>query len=193
LAAAEFRASDFDSSHPFELTQVYHKPWGRPDASSNSETHGSFRPVATPGAPLTAGGYSAVYFGAARRTCRSEICSASSRPVGAPSWSTQGIFLIVIGMLWPRLRVTRVMSRTGFFLAIYGCFAAWLANLLGAMWGAGNSMLPIAAGQAHGTRLQEGVIAIALRSAAVALIAVAILIFWGLRTFPARKSANDVT
>ena len=105
----------------------------------------------------------------------------------------QGIFLIVIGVLWPRLRVTRVMSRIGFFLAIYGCFAAWLANLSGAIWGAGNSMLPIAAGQAHGSRLQEEVIAIALRSAAVALVAVAILIFWGLRTFPAGKSANDVT
>ena len=43
-------------------------------------------------------------------------------------------------------------------------------------------MLPLAAGQAHGTALQEGMIAIALRSAAAALIAVALLILWGLRT-----------
>ena len=87
LAAAESRASGFDSSHLFELTQVYHN-LGRRDASSNSETHGSFRLVATPRAPLKAGGYSAVYFGAARWTWRTEICSASARPVGTPSWST---------------------------------------------------------------------------------------------------------
>lgn len=95
----------------------------------------------------------------------------------------QGTFLIVIGLLWPRLRVTRVMSRIGFLLAVYGCFAAWLANLSAAIWGAGSPMMPIAAGQAHGTSLQEGIIAIALRSAAVSLIAVSLLILWGLRRF----------
>lgn len=99
----------------------------------------------------------------------------------------QGIFLMVLGVLWPRLRVTRVMARIGFFLAVYGCFAAWMANLSAAIWGAGNSMLPIAAGPAHGSPLQEGIITIALRSAAVSLIAAAMLVLWGLRTFDAGK------
>lgn len=94
----------------------------------------------------------------------------------------QGIFLMVIGLLWPRLQLSRVMSRVGVFLALYGCFAAWTANLLAAIWGAGATMLPMAAGQAHGTSLQEGLIAVALRSAAVSLIAVTALIIWGLRT-----------
>lgn len=93
----------------------------------------------------------------------------------------QGTFLMVIGVLWPRLRVTRAMARIGIFLAVYGCFAAWTANLSAAIWGAGNSMLPIAAGSAHGSSIQEGMIAIALRSAAVSLIAVSLLILWGLR------------
>jgi hydroxylaminobenzene mutase len=55
----------------------------------------------------------------------------------------QGIFLMVLGGLWPRLQLTAGMSRLGAFLAIYGCFAAWTANLSAAIWGAGNSMLPI--------------------------------------------------
>jgi hydroxylaminobenzene mutase len=93
----------------------------------------------------------------------------------------QGTFLMITGLVWPRLRLTRVIARIGFFLAVYGCFAAWTANLLAAIWGAGNSMLPIAAGPAHGSSIQEGIIAIALRSAAVALIALAMLILWGLR------------
>jgi hypothetical protein len=79
-----------------------------------------------------------------------------------------------------------VLSRIGFFLAAYGCFAAWTANLSAASWGAGNSMLPIAAGAARGSSLQETVITVALRSAAMSLIAVALLVLWGLtRASPA--------
>lgn len=94
----------------------------------------------------------------------------------------QGTFLIVGGLLWPKLRFTRSASRIGHGLAIYGCLAAWTANLLGAVWGAGNSMLPMAAGEARGSSLQEGTIRVLLMSAALSLITVALLILWGLRT-----------
>jgi (hydroxyamino)benzene mutase len=96
----------------------------------------------------------------------------------------QGTFLIVGGLLWPNLRFTRSVSRIGHGLAIYGCLAAWTANLLGAVWGAGNSMLPMAAGAARGGPFQEGAIRVLLVSAALALITVAILILWGLRASP---------
>jgi hydroxylaminobenzene mutase len=103
---------------------------------------------------------------------------------------TQGTFLLVTGLLWPRLRLTRAMSSVGFCLAVYGCLAAWTANLWAAIWGAGSTMLPIAAGQARGSLLQEGLIAIALRSAAISLIAVAMLILWGLRTVGAGQAVK---
>ncbi len=94
----------------------------------------------------------------------------------------QGLFLMTVGLLWPRLRLTSVVSRIGFVLAVYGCFAAWTANLLAATWGAGSSIVPIAAGNAHGSALQEGLITILLRSAGVSLIAVTVLLLWGLRS-----------
>jgi len=94
----------------------------------------------------------------------------------------QGLFLMILGVLWPRLRITQGMGRGGVLLAVYGCVAAWGANLLGAIWAAGSPMLPIAAGQAHGSALQETVIAVALRSAAISLIAVVLLVLWGLRS-----------
>jgi hydroxylaminobenzene mutase len=99
----------------------------------------------------------------------------------------QGLFLMVMGLLWPRLRVPRALARVGLFLAVYGCFVAWIANLSAAIWGVGNSMLPIAAGRAHGSSLQEGVIGVALRSAAVSLIAATALILWGLRAFAGKQ------
>lgn len=99
----------------------------------------------------------------------------------------QGLFLMVIGILWPRLRLTRATFRAGFWLAVYGCFSAWAANLLAGIWGAGNSMLPMAAGTARGSELQETIIAMVLRSAALSLIVAAILILWGLREFASGK------
>jgi len=93
----------------------------------------------------------------------------------------QGLFLMVAGLMWPRLSLPPAASRIGFWLAVYGCLAAWAANLLGALWGAGNTLLPIAAGQARGSPLQEWIIVAGLRTGGAALIAVAILTLWGLR------------
>ena len=93
----------------------------------------------------------------------------------------QGIFLIVIGLIWSRLNWPFRIFQLVFWLLIYGCLAAWTANLLGALLGAGNTMLPIAAGQALGNPFQETLISILLRSAAIALITSTVFIFWGLR------------
>ena len=102
----------------------------------------------------------------------------------------QGLFLTVIGVLWPRLRLTRTMSRGAFWLSIYGCLAAWTSNLLAAVWGAGSSMLPIAAGSARGNTFQEGLITVGLRTAAVSLIAAVVLILWGLRAAGINESGG---
>ena len=94
----------------------------------------------------------------------------------------QGTFLVAIGLAWERLRLTLAASKAAFFLAIYGCFAAWTANLTAAVLGAGRSMLPLAAGSARGTPVQETVIAVALISAALSLIGMTLLVLWGLRS-----------
>jgi len=102
----------------------------------------------------------------------------------------QGTFLLVVGQLWPRLRLTRSTSRVGSALAIYGCVSAWTANLLGAVWGAGSSMLPLAAGAARGSSLQEGAIRVLLMSAALSLVIAATLVLWGLRGSPRMESTG---
>lgn len=94
----------------------------------------------------------------------------------------QGLFLSVVGILWPRLTFTRGTEAAAFWLLVYGCIAAWTSNLLGAIWGAGNTIVPIAAGAARGTELQEMVIVIGLRSGGLTLIAGTVLLLWGLRS-----------
>lgn len=88
---------------------------------------------------------------------------------------------MAVGQVWPRLTLSMEMSKVTFWLLIYGGIAALTANLFAAAWGAGNSILPMAAGSAHGSLFQEAVINISLRSAAASLIAALVLILWGLR------------
>jgi len=97
----------------------------------------------------------------------------------------QGIFLVVLGLVWPRLSLTQAQRRLAFLLVTYQAVAAPLSNLLAAAWGAGNSVVPMAAGAAHGSAMQEMVINIGLRSAGAAVIVSLLLILWGLRRAPA--------
>lgn len=96
----------------------------------------------------------------------------------------QGIFLIVVGMLWARLTFGPATARLAFWLLIYGCLAAWLANLLAAVLGAGNTIVPMAAGSAHGSTTEELIVMLMLRSSGVALIAALVLLLWGARSRP---------
>ena len=93
----------------------------------------------------------------------------------------QGMFLLIAGLLWPRLTLGPSQSRVAFGLLVYQAIAAPLANLLGAAWGAGMSIVPMAAGAARGTTIQEAAVELLLRSAGASLIISLALILWGLR------------
>jgi hydroxylaminobenzene mutase len=103
----------------------------------------------------------------------------------------QGIFLMTMGLVWPRVALSNKSLWFAFCLLVYGCFAAWLANILAATWGAGNTLLPLAARPAHGSVQQETVIAFGLRSAAVALIISVLLLLWGLRRAVENRAVED--
>src|SRR5262245_24946297 len=101
---------------------------------------------------------------------------------------TQSILLIVIGLLWPKLKLTRTASKIGFWIIVYGCFISWAVTVLAAAWGAGSSMMPITVGQAHGSATQEGIITVGLVTSAAALTAATILVLWGLRAYTPEES-----
>lgn len=94
----------------------------------------------------------------------------------------QGMFLMLAGLLWPRLGLSRRVSGIAGGLLIYGGAAAFAANLCAAACGAGGTLLPIATGGVQGSALAEGAVKTLLRTAAVSIISGAGLVFWGLRT-----------
>ncbi len=92
-----------------------------------------------------------------------------------------GIFLLVIGAIWQRLRLGLRAQRIAFWLLAYGTYANWATTLLAAIWGAGEPMMPLAASGHTGTAMQEGLIAFGLISLSIAMVVVGPLLLWGLR------------
>jgi hydroxylaminobenzene mutase len=93
-----------------------------------------------------------------------------------------GMFLVVLGLLWQRLNVSSNWLLIAFWLAVYGTFANWLATLLAAIWKAGSALMPLAAGGSQGLPYQEGVINFLLATLSIAMLAVCVIVIVGLRT-----------
>lgn len=91
-----------------------------------------------------------------------------------------GLFLVALGLIWPRLTLSPLLQRVTFWLALYGTIANLAATLLAAIWGAGR-MMPIAAQGRVGTPGQERLIEALLVSLALAMVAVCVLVLVGLR------------
>jgi len=98
--------------------------------------------------------------------------------------------LLALGLMWHRLNLDGRLSQIAFWLLLYSAFAIIVAYVCGAVWGAGNETMRLAARGAHGTGLQESVIrVVAYSSGPTGIIAFA-LIFWGLRLSRGQPSSS---
>lgn len=111
--------------------------------------------------------------------CRNPRMGLSSHLEGI----LNGMFLILLGLLWERVRLGVLTRRICLGLAIFGTFTNWAATLLAAAWGAGASM-PIAGGTQRATPVQEVIVAVALWSLALSMVVVGLLLVRGLRGRP---------
>jgi (hydroxyamino)benzene mutase len=95
-----------------------------------------------------------------------------------------GILLMVLGLIWPKLSLRAKALKSAYFLSLYGSFANFAAVLIAAITGAGK-MMPIAGGK-EGAPVQEILISFLLISLSLAMVAVCILLMVGL--YPKSKS-----
>jgi (hydroxyamino)benzene mutase len=100
-----------------------------------------------------------------------------------------GMFLILLGILWPRLNLSPKWLSTTFWVVLYGSFANFLAVAIGAATGAGK-LMPIAGGK-EGTAITEGVISFLLASLSLAMLFVCVLLLIGLRKSRTEVPNND--
>lgn len=92
-----------------------------------------------------------------------------------------GIFLVVLGLVWPKLDLPRICHGIGFWSAIIGAYVNWLVTLSAGFWGAGGAMMPLAAPGREGTSVQEMLIGGGLMLVVVTMIAACLTVLWGLR------------
>jgi hydroxylaminobenzene mutase len=93
----------------------------------------------------------------------------------------EGVIVLALGLMWPKLHLGATTSRIAFWFFVYSTFATLVPYVLAAVWGAGNSTMPLAAGTAQGSHFQELIIKIVLYSAAPTVLVSLGLILWGLR------------
>jgi hydroxylaminobenzene mutase len=92
-----------------------------------------------------------------------------------------GVLFIAVGLMCPMLKLEAAAARAAFWFLVYSAFATIAGFILAALWGAGGSIIQIAAQGARGSDLQEAVIwAVMVPAAPTGIIAFALML-WGLR------------
>lgn len=102
----------------------------------------------------------------------------------------QGMLLVVIGLLWPRLTLPAARRSLTCGLVLYQALAAFGANVLAAAWAAGGSIIPMAAGAAQGSSMQEAIVVVGLRTSGISLIVALVLMLTGLSGRPSAASTS---
>ena len=92
-----------------------------------------------------------------------------------------GVLFLALGLLWPRLNLRAAGARVAFWFLVYSALATIAGFLIAGIWGAGSSIIPLAAGGARGSDFQETAIQIVMYPAAPTGIVSFALILWGLR------------
>jgi (hydroxyamino)benzene mutase len=89
-----------------------------------------------------------------------------------------GMFLVLLGLLWNKVNVKAIWLSTAFWLMLYSSFANFVAVTLAAITGAGK-MMPIAGGK-EGAPGIEGIISFLIISLALAALAACSIVLTGL-------------
>lgn len=89
-----------------------------------------------------------------------------------------GIFLVVLGLIWNRLELSARWLGVTFWLALYGSFANFFATLIAAITGSGK-LMPLAGGQ-EGQPIIDGIISFLLISLSIAMLVMCVIILKGL-------------
>jgi (hydroxyamino)benzene mutase len=92
-----------------------------------------------------------------------------------------GVLFVALGLMWPRLELGTAAARVALWLLIYSALATIAAFVIAGVWGAGSSIIPLAAGGARGSDFQEAVIQLVMYPAAPTGIISFAVILWGLR------------
>jgi hydroxylaminobenzene mutase len=90
-----------------------------------------------------------------------------------------GIFLIVLGLIWFKIQLSGAWLKTVFWLAVYGTFANWFCMLIAAVFNAGQT-LTIAANGQKGPPVAEAIVSFLLVSLSLSMLILCVAVLTGL-------------
>jgi (hydroxyamino)benzene mutase len=97
----------------------------------------------------------------------------------------QGVLLLALGLVWPKLSLRTTASRVAFWCLLYSALAILAAYTIAAAWGVGNATIVLAGelphGLHHGSVFQEAFIRVLAYSSAPTGLTAFALVLWGLR------------
>jgi (hydroxyamino)benzene mutase len=105
--------------------------------------------------------------------------------------AVEAVLLLPMGLLWSRLRLGATGSIIAFWLLVYSALAIITAYVMAAAWGAGDSMIRLAARTGRGSVVEETAISLVAYSSAPTGIVAFALILWGLRGHAPRAEASQ--
>ena len=91
-----------------------------------------------------------------------------------------GMFLIILGLIWNKIDLSNKWLKITFLAAIYGTFMNCFAILIAAIFNVGK-MLGIAANGQEGTPIVEGIVSFSLISLSIAMLLVCVSVLIGLK------------
>lgn len=91
-----------------------------------------------------------------------------------------GIFLLALGAAWNEVRLPHSVKVAAYYSALYGTYANWLVTSIAAALGTAASS-PITSAGHSGQPWQESLVTAGSLSVTIAIIAVSLLVLWGLR------------
>lgn len=102
-----------------------------------------------------------------------------------------GTFLVLLGLIWPRLLLPRPWLLLAFGLAIGGTLANWAALVLAVHWDEGTFMRLAGAEQAR-SAAQDVLVNLLLAFLSLTMLGVSILVLWGLMRFDRKRKEDSM-
>ena len=91
-----------------------------------------------------------------------------------------GTFLLALGAAWTQVRLSAFPRAVAYRAVLYGTYANWLFTTCAAVFGTA-ALSPITGAGHVGKPWQEVLVTVGFLSVALAMVAAAVLVLWGLR------------
>lgn len=91
-----------------------------------------------------------------------------------------GMFLIILGLIWNKIMLSERWLKITFWLAIYGSFMNWFGILIAAIFNGGKFLGIMAEGK-EGSPIIEGIVGFSLITLSIAMVFICVTILIGLR------------